>query len=334
VVPLASLVPREPAIPLGPVRCVWYCTHVRREAIVPLSLTGQPLDQAVRTLFDLSWGKARAAVETGKVSVNGATVTDILRYVRTGGVLVLDPNARRPRPEVDLPYDAIVHLDTHVVVVNKPSGISTVPFDEEETGTLDTRVRAWLARRQSGSRSQPHPLGIVHRIDKDTSGLVVFTRTWLAKQSLSAQFRAHTVHRRYLALVHGTMTNRTFRTHLLENRGDGLRGSYEARARKGPKEGQLAVTHVEVLEVLDGATLVACQLETGRTHQIRIHLSEAGHPLLGERVYIRGYQGHEIPAPRLMLHAAELGFTHPKSEEPVRWESPMPPDMRETLERL
>jgi 23S rRNA pseudouridine1911/1915/1917 synthase len=212
-------------------------------------------------------------------------------------------------------------------------------------GTLDARVRAALDGQGQIS------LGVVHRIDKETSGLVVFTRSWVGKQSLSSQFRAHTVHRRYLAIVHGLVRSQTIRSHFIEDRGDGLRGSIEAKhawvqrakgsAFYGSKQGVtpnssgvLAVTHVELLEELEGASLIACTLETGKTHQIRIHLSELGHPLVGERVYSRGFQGAEIPASRLMLHAAELGFTHPKTELDVRWTSEPPSDFAQTLERL
>jgi 23S rRNA pseudouridine1911/1915/1917 synthase len=173
---------------------------------------------------------------------------------------------------------------------------------------------------------------VVHRLDKETSGLIVFTRTWLAKQSLTQQFRAHTVHRRYLAIAHGHVQSQTFRSRIIADRGDGLRGSLGPRA---PKEaGQLAVTHVEILEKLVDASLVACRLETGRTHQIRVHLSEAGHPLVGERVYIRRFDAPPIPAPRMMLHAAELGFVHPATNAEMRWELPLPADMELTLKRL
>jgi 23S rRNA pseudouridine1911/1915/1917 synthase len=194
------------------------------------------------------------------------------------------------------------------------------------------------ATQKGGSRARP-ALGVVHRIDKETSGLVVFTRTWLAKKSLSSQFRAHTVHRRYLAIAYGEVRTRRIESHLVEDRGDGLRGSWErtgsGRAgKKPPPSAQRAVTHVESLEPLEGATLVACRLETGRTHQIRVHLSEAGHPILGERVYVRGYTGPEIPAPRLMLHAAELGFVHPATNREMRFERPMPEDMRAVLAGL
>ena len=142
------------------------------------------------------------------------------------------------------------------------------------------------------------------------------------------------MHRRYLAIAHGDVRSRTIRSFLMEDRGDGLRGSARGTPGEGARE---AITHVEKLEALTGgtaATLVACRLETGRTHQIRIHLSESGHPLVGERVYIRRWGGTVIEAPRLMLHAAELGFLHPATEREMRWEQPMPDDMKTVLERL
>jgi 23S rRNA pseudouridine1911/1915/1917 synthase len=227
------------------------------------------------------------------------------------------------------------------VVVAKPAGVSTVPYDEGETDTLEARIRGWLTERGFAPRGVRPSLGIVHRLDKETTGLVVFTRTWLAKQSLTSQFRAHTVHRRYLALAHGDVRSSVIRTVLVGDRGDGLRGSAGperrrviARAPRGATDARAAVTHVEYLEALRGATLIACRLETGRTHQIRIHLSESGHPLVGEKVYARGYAGALLAAPRLMLHAAELGFTHPSTSRPMRWEQPMPDDMMAVLERL
>lgn len=296
----------------------------RRSAIVEEAHKGLFLDACVRALFTLSWNEARAAIETGKVSCDGEVLLQTTKFVRVGQTLLLNPTAKKPRPETDLPPKALVHTDAHVVVVEKPSGISTVPYDESEVGTLDVRVKAALGGTVN--------LGVVHRIDKETSGLVVFTRTWLAKQKLASQFRAHTVHRRYFALVQGHVKSQTIRSYLLEDRGDGLRGSSRMRGADGG--GVLAISHVECLETFAGASLIACKLETGKTHQIRIHLSELGHPLLGERVYVRNYQGPEEPAPRLMLHAAELGFDHPKTEAPVRWESPLPRDMQEVLTRL
>jgi 23S rRNA pseudouridine1911/1915/1917 synthase len=149
------------------------------------------------------------------------------------------------------------------------------------------------------------------------------------------------VEREYLAIAHGAVPARTFHTHIMENRGDGLRGS--ARGRP-PSDAREAITHVEPRQRFPAgaptatrpvsATLVACRLETGRTHQIRIHLSESGHPIVGERVYIRRYLGPRIEAPRLMLHAAALGFIHPATEAPVSWSLAAPPDMQAVIDRL
>ncbi len=293
-----------------------------------------PLDRAVRTLLGTSWGAARTWIEGGKVSVGGASVTRPTARVRVGDEIAVDPRARRSRV-ADLSDSQVTHVDGQLVVVAKPAGLNTVPFDEHDVDTLESRVRAWLERRRLSPSGGRPSLGIVHRLDKETSGLVVFTRTWAAKKSLSSQFRSHTVHRRYLAIVSGAVREaRTFRSWLLEDRGDGLRGSARGGHRSKAAGAREAITHVEPLEDLMGATLVACRLETGRTHQIRIHLSEAGCPIVGERVYIRGYSGPILRAPRLMLHAAELGFVHPTTQLELRWEDPLPEDMSAVLQGL
>ncbi|MEZ4312318.1 MAG: RluA family pseudouridine synthase [Polyangiaceae bacterium] len=178
------------------------------------------------------------------------------------------------------------------------------------------------------------PLGVVQRLDKGTSGLLVFSRTVAAKKHLSQQLRQRSMFRRYLAIAHGDVKSRTFRSLIAPNRGDGLRGSVGRMGGRAPREEDLAVTHVERIEGLRGATLIACRLETGRTHQIRIHLAEAGHPLVGEHVYVRDFKGAKIAAPRVMLHAAELGFVHPANEREMsfRWEPPS--DFESVLEGL
>ena len=250
--------------------------------------------------------------------------------------LPLRPRTPRPRTArlAELGESLIVYADVHVVVVRKPAGIITVPFGDEtpeqRAETLDELVRAVLSQTGIGGRDRGAPLGVVQRLDKETSGLLVFARTFAAKKHLGQQLRQRSMHRRYLAVAHGDVRAQTFRTHLVEDRGDRLRGS----AEQGRREGQLAITHVEPVERLQGATLVACRLETGRTHQIRIHLSEAGHPLVGERVYIRNYRGTPISAPRILLHAAELGFAHPLDERPMRFEDPPPWDFASVLARL
>jgi 23S rRNA pseudouridine1911/1915/1917 synthase len=315
----------------------------RQSIIVPPELSGASLAGGLRRLYGVSWSKARAWVERGKITVDGTTCTDGGRRLKGGEEIILCMNAPRRDSELGAMAAAVVYLDTHLVVVNKPAGISTVPFEEGERGTLVQLVTRDLCRRERRSLADSdvkvagRDLGIVHRLDRETSGLLVFARSWPAKDSLARQFREHTVRRRYLAVAHGHLESCTLQSHLLRDRGDGLRGSLERLSvgrRRTAGQGRLAVTHVEVLELFPGATLVACRLETGRTHQIRIHLSEAGHPLLGERAYVRDYHGPVLPAPRLLLHAAELGFVHPASHEPMRWEEPPPADMAVFLEGL
>lgn len=286
---------------------------------------GAALGALVRRAMGGPWSSARRAITSGKVYLDGEVITDPGHRVRAGQKVSWRPSAPRADAPQGLTRDAIRYLDPHVVVVEKPSGISTVPYEPDERGTLVDRVRVALHRR--GQAAANAPLFVVHRIDKETSGLVVFARTWVAKRHLAALFRRHDIERLYLALTIGHLARDrvTFDTHLVENRGDGLRGS-----AKQSGLGVRAVTHVEVVARLEGpATLVRCRLETGRTHQIRIHLAEAGHPLVGERVYSRHFQGPEVPAPRLMLHAATLAFSHPaEPERVVRVTSPPPEDFR------
>ncbi len=304
---------------------------------------GRQLDRAVREQFTLSWDRARSAVHTGKVRVDGALVTDPTFTVREGAVVEYVPNAPRPHvKERQLLEDTAILYDDHaVVVVNKPAGISTVPFGDEDPNaakrTLDALIREILAKRSkaSGNAAGRAPLGIVHRLDKDTSGVMVFTRTLEAKKYLAQQFREHTVDRTYHAIAHGIMTrDLDLKSWFIEDRGDGLRGS----ARGTTKAGQLAITHVRPIERMGKATLIECKLETGRTHQIRIHLSEAGHPIVGERVYIREFlargQTSPVKAPRMLLHARELGFEHPTTGERVHFSAELPPDFAGVLEEL
>jgi len=290
---------------------------------VPAGKGAAPLDRLLREQHPgASWAEVRRLIETGKVSVNGAVQRETVLRVAPGAQIELRMAAARLREGPRLPAGAIVHVDAHVVVVQKPAGISTVPYDENETGTLDELTRAELGRREA-------PLGIVHRIDKETSGLVLFARSLAAKLDLKNQFRVHSVRRRYRAIAHGVVADRTIFSRLIQDRGDGRRGS-----TNNPKLGREATTHVFFREALAGATFIECRLETGRTHQIRIHLSEAGHPLVGERVYDRNNPHAVIAAPRLMLHALQLGFRHPVTNQELDFEQPLPADMLEMLARL
>jgi 23S rRNA pseudouridine1911/1915/1917 synthase len=285
----------------------------------------KPLDRWLRELLpDKSWNEVRRLARTGKIFVDGAVRLDPTQLVPAGAELELRQNAPRATRTPSLPRSAVLYVDAQVVVANKPAGISTVPYDENERGTLDQLLMETLSER--GRRA---PLGIVHRIDKETSGVVVFARTTAAKLALKNQFRFHTVGRRYVAIAHGVVRSGTIQSRLVQDRGDGRRGSTE-----NEELGREAVTHVTSLEALRGATLLECRLETGRTHQIRIHLSERGHPLLGERVYSKSYRGDLIPAPRVMLHARELSFEHPSTGQRLSFDQPVPEDMQAVLAGL
>lgn len=293
------------------------------------------LAAAVRAHYpELSWSKARALCERGKVRINGELATDGARRLSPGDEIAVEPAARRVDSQ-RLPDEVVLHVDRQVIVVNKPAGMLSVPFEPGDKDTLIDRVRIWLRQRGDGQGAE---LGAVQRLDKDTTGVLVFARTLAAKRHLQQQFRRHDIERRYLALVHGALGRaQRIESDLLRDRGDGLRGSYgHFRRPRGPvpSDAQRAITEIEPREALAGATLVECRLETGRQHQIRIHLSELGHPLLGEAVYIRDYRGARIAAPRPMLHAAVLGFIHPGSDRPLRFEQEPPRDFADLLAHL
>jgi len=293
-----------------------------------------------------SWSRVQKLVRSRHVMIHGNICTDAARRLKEGEVVKVLPAAAAAPPQPD--DVRVVHLDEQVVVVDKPTGVTTTRHSEERSWparrrqvqpTLDEMVPDAIARhllaRQGGRGRKPRrvpPVRAVHRIDRETSGLVVFARTVPAERILAEQFRAHTTHRRYLAICVGRVGAGTVRTNLVRDRGDGRRGS------SGTDEGKPAVTHVQPVEHLgDAFTLVECRLETGRTHQIRIHMAEIGHPVCGERVYSapRGMKVEDASqAPRVMLHAAELGFVQPETGQDLRFESPLPADIRRVLDRL
>ena len=286
----------------------------------------------VRDLTGVAWSRARKLCEEGRVAVDGVPVLDPATRVSPGAVVAIDEQGPRRRAG-PLAGDAIVFHDRDLVVIDKPPGLLSVADEPGQRDTAMDHARAALRRLGAGDE----PLGVVHRLDRDTSGLMVFTRSALAKRALAAAFRAHDVERAYLAIAHGDVDDADVESDLVLDRGDGLRGSHgHFRRASGPppREARHAITHVRRVEALRGATLVECRLETGRQHQIRIHLAELGHPLAGEAVYIRDYAGARIEAPRAMLHARTLGFAHPRSGEVLQWTREPPADFAATLERL
>ena len=289
-----------------------------------------------------SWNDVRKLIAARRVKVGDAICTDDARRLKENEVVVLLEHPK-PLPRVAHPERLVIrHLDDHVVVVEKPAGVNTVrhPAElewSEERRRLDPTLQdlaLWaVAHRLDRNPKDLLRLRIVHRLDKETSGLIVFGRSALAEKELGVQFRKHTVVRRYLAVVPGIVHPRTIATRLVPDRGDGRRGSINL-----PDVGKEAITHVSVEEKLPGYTLLSCRLETGRTHQIRIHLSESGHPVCGDKVYVRKANGEVFDdksgAPRLALHATELGFVHPITNETMHWDMPLPADLRTFLTRL
>jgi 23S rRNA pseudouridine1911/1915/1917 synthase len=304
--------------------------------------TGQTLAAFLRGLLpNQSWSAIRKLISGRRVRIGGDLCLDPARRLREGQAIeLLTQPVRPPRDEESV---RIRLLDEHLVVVEKPSGLSTVRHPTERAWparrkalhpTLEDILPPLIAAREGKKHKGPLPrLRAVHRLDKETSGLVVFARTVPAERGLGKQFHAHTVLRRYLAVVSGNVTSQRVATRLVRDRGDARRGS-----TAGPGLGKEAITHVEASEHLPGYTLLECRLETGRTHQIRIHLAELGHPVCGEKVYNRKPDGtvmaDDSAAPRLALHAAELGFVHPITGASMRWEMPLPQDIQQWLDQL
>jgi 23S rRNA pseudouridine1911/1915/1917 synthase len=288
-----------------------------------------------------SWTQLRKLLETRRVMVSGNLCTDAGRRLKLQDVVkVLSHPMTAPPRDADV---KVVYLDSQVIVVDKPSGVTSTRHSEEQNWsprrrqvqpTLDEMLPAIIAKREGRrGRGKTPPVRAVHRLDRDTSGLMVFARTRSAEIHLAQQFRQHTTGRRYLAIVLGDVREQTIENRLVRDRGDGRRGSTPLAGA-----GKKSKTHFEPIEKLGGYTLVECRPETGRTHQIRIHLSEEGHPLCGEKVYRQPLFKPVIPdesgAPRLCLCAVELEFQHPVNGERLHFEIPLAKDLEEFKKRL
>lgn len=267
---------------------------------------GLRLDQILpRHVEGLSRRKARAVIDLGGVYVDRSRVKVAGRVLRAGQnvEVVIGSVLERAKVERPVPVFEVVHVDDAIIVVDKPAGLVTAPTPESDRGDLLD-----LLTQQFGE------VFLVHRIDLPTSGLLVFARTRDANKQLGDAFKAHDVDREYRAVAIGTVTAQTI---------------------DRPIEGRSAITHVAPLEALAGATLISARLETGRTHQIRIHLAGIGTPVAGDRAHGGELSRTFLPrAPRLALHAAVLGFVHPVTGQPVRWERPIPDELAHWIDRL
>lgn len=323
-----------------------------RRLVVDDEDAGKRLDRYLsKAIDDLSRQRLKAFILDGKVAINGEMRSDPAYKVRSGSEISVEvPAAVAPEPAGEKIPLTIVFEDAHLIVVDKPAGLVTHPAPGHETGTLVNALIFHCGDELSGIGGVKRP-GIVHRLDKDTSGLLVVAKTDLAHQGLSAQFQAHgadgLLQREYLALVWGAF--------------DRPAGFIDARLERSPVNrrkmavargnfGRHSVTHYVVetaFELPKGGYVsqLRLQLETGRTHQIRVHMASIGHPLLGDRSYGAGFKASESGLPetaqaalaalaRQALHATILGFQHPASREMLRFESPMPADMRALVDNL
>jgi len=338
--------------------------HVRAHNV------GQTLADMLRNVYaGKSWGEIKQMVRGRKVEINGNLCIDETRRLKPGEIVRVHGESLAKPP--DEQHINIRHQDEHLLVVEKPPGITTLRHREEQhwddkrknrQPTLEELLQKVISlhgvSRMPG-RGAGHPLQqsrkqlnrkivrgqaklkvrAVHRLDRETSGLMIFALSPVAEQALVKMFSSHTVERAYLAVVHGEVSSPgRIESMLTRDRGDGLRGSLPAG--KTTDDAKAAVTHYKPIRRIGPLyTLIECRLETGRTHQIRIHLAEAGHMLCGEEMYTRRQPGAEIvqdvtQAPRHALHAYKLSFAHPVTGERLTFEQKMPVDLAKWMKKL
>jgi 23S rRNA pseudouridine1911/1915/1917 synthase len=304
---------------------------------LPATAAGQRLDKALAEAVPLySRERLKNLVQGGRLSGPAGVIWDPATKMKGGEALTLDVPEARPSDTVaqDIPL-TIVHEDDHLLVVDKPAGLVVHPAAGNYDGTMVNALLHHCAGRLSGIGGVARP-GIVHRIDKDTSGLLVVAKTDKAHEGLAAQFARHDVDRRYTAVVGGVPVPPAGRIEGALARSTANRQKM-AIVKDG--RGKHAITHFRTVATFDGAAQVECRLETGRTHQIRVHMASIGHALLGDAVYGRT-PGKLVPLlkdlafERQALHAATLGFVHPVTQEKLCFESPLPADMVALIGRL
>jgi 23S rRNA pseudouridine1911/1915/1917 synthase len=321
-------------------------------AVAPFTISsaeaGQTLAAVLRVRAGegspLSWTQARQLIDSRRVQVNGTVCVDDARRLSAGETVSVLTAAMKPPPEAGALVVRL--LDDHLVIVEKPAGILSVRnpeeagWDERRKGrdpTLDELLQKRLPRPRSKVVAADWRVRPVHRLDRDTSGLTLYALSAVAEAKLIGLFARHEIERAYRAVVAGNLRAPvTYESYLVRDRGDGMRGT--SRLGKDDPDAQRAVTHVRPVEhVRNDYTVVDCRLETGRTHQIRIHLSEAGHPLCGDPKYRGGTPKWKEPrrlliedhsgAPRQVLHSQRVEFVHPITGKALAFDAPWPADL-------
>jgi 23S rRNA pseudouridine1911/1915/1917 synthase len=315
--------------------------------LIAAEQAGERLDKALAALMpDVSRSRLKTLITHGKVSINETLCDDPARKLKTGETVYLvvpEPEDAEPKPE-NIPL-TILHEDSDLVVINKPAGMVVHPASGHQTGTLVHALLHHCGSSLSGIGGVRRP-GIVHRLDKETSGLLVVAKNDAAHKALAAQFADHgrtgPLRREYRAFVWGVPDRRNGTINANIDRSSSAR---EKMAIVSPDKGREAITHYTVLERFGTdpknpvASLIACQLETGRTHQIRLHMAHIGHPLLADPVYGAGFRTKAVHLPdgaqkslvelgeRQALHAGLLGFNHPRNKEYIEFTSDFPSDL-------
>ena len=293
------------------------------------SQEGERIDRYLsEELEDKSRSYIQKLIRDGHVLVDGKTVKAGYRLVAGDNIAITLPEIKEPEiPAENIPLD-ILYEDKDLLVVNKPKQMVVHPAPGHYTGTLVNALMYHCGQDLSGINGIMRP-GIVHRIDMDTTGSLVVCKTDSAHQSLSAQLKEHSIHRIYEAIVHGNIKE-------VEGTVNAPIGRHPTDRKKmsiHSRNGNNAVTHYQVLKRFGDYTYIRCRLETGRTHQIRVHMASIGHPLLGDQVY----GPKKCPFPKLQgqtLHAQILGFIHPSTGEYLEIEAPLPQYFVELLDKL
>ena len=297
-----------------------------RELTAATEHAGVRLDAFLSADGALTRSQAARLIAEGRVRVNGKPATKSARLSGGETVTVDVPQLRETAlPPQDIPLD-VVYEDDDVIVVNKPTGLVVHPAPGHPDGTLVNALLHHCGDSLSGIGGEKRP-GIVHRIDRDTSGLIIAAKNDAAHLALSAQLKDHSLSRTYECLVTGNMKQDSGTVDAPIGR-----SSADRKKMAVVPTGRRAVTHWEVVARYPGVTHLRCRLETGRTHQIRVHMAHIGHPILGDTVY-----GAKKPVPGLTgqcLHAAGLRFVHPRTGEPVELHCPLPPEFTAMLQKL